>query len=351
MIFYVAAVLLTFSSPSLICLPSRSKRSKSKDQRDQENEMAVEPKWQHKQLTVVEKAKVLKMTRAAAQRDPVFCLLVQNEKMGKLIFPLITVLVNPFVPAFIFGQVSFSVISFLVCFFGGIFVMSLTFILLHMRAHAKFLEYDMIDTFNERLTSENHLYWAAFLHHHVSETDNWGEEWSYYDANGKKTNETGNTHILMSHWTGFSVFGHFWSFSMSMILCAVIPNFCFFISARELASLFIPAAHAFEHLPRDSFAPWMYGMFEFLVRVGVFSTSIDHAPHHYHGGETVYQSFSTSGISFRVVDKFFDSIWNKVYHLSEKQIGKRPFDLLNPVVQLIIVVITFFIPCFLLVLL
>jgi hypothetical protein len=307
-----------------------------------------EPKWKHVKLTKEQKAKVLQMTRKAAKRDLVFTSLINNAKMAKVIFPVITVLVMPFLPAFTFDQMTFSFLGLLISFFGGILVMTLTFILLHMRAHAKFLEYDMIDAESLRMTSENHLYWAAFLHHHVTETDNWGEEWTYYDKNGKKTNENGNDHILMSHWAGFSLFGHLWSGVATVILCAVIPNFCFFIAARELTSLFIPAAHAFEHLPRESFAPWMYQMFEFLVKIGVFATSIDHAPHHYHESETVYQSFSSSGISFRIVDKFFDSVWNTVYHLSEKQIGKRPFDLLNPVVQVTIAVITFVIPSVLL---
>jgi hypothetical protein len=245
----------------------------------------------------------------------------------------------------------------------GVLTLQFSFAILHVTAHALFLEYDMIDSKDPRVSTKGVLHWIAFVHHHAPEhgphssqfedsakgralfekaltrfeKKNWAPHLNYHT-------EAGVHNVLMSHWSGFSTLSTWPRIVGSAVICWLAPAYGFWIVGYEVGVLFLPAAHAFQHLPASFFPSWLYAILQWLNRTGWFASAHDHKSHHDHKHPTVYQDFLSSGFYWRSLDTLVNSLWDRVFLASSRDIGKRPHDTWAPIVNTLIVVTHFFLP-------
>jgi hypothetical protein len=309
-------------------------------------EKDIQKKWTHQTLDPSQKDNVVEMYDAAVSRSWLFRLLTKSPDYTRTFWPLIS-LSSPFLIAGFHCNFLLAVIFTVF----GILASQASFIIQHLQAHAKFLEYDMISIKHQRMRSESVLFWIAFYHHHHQEHKprrelfsgqdaealfesamkrfteaNWAPQLSYH-------NEQGKTNVLMSHWSGFSLWGHWYSLLFVASMCWLLPSYAFFVFGYELVVLLLPGAHAFQHWSKNEFPGWMLRLFEFLASSGWFATDDTHKPHHDHFGPTVYQSFTSSGFYWPALDEAINRFWDAVFFISTHEIGNRPWDIFGPYIH------------------
>ena len=84
-----------------------------------------------------------------------------------------------------------------------------------------------------------------------------------------------------------------------------------YLFGYKLGVILLPISHDWVHLKKSNVFG-MYYIFKPLEMLGIFAGAKDHRKHHDYTHETVYQSFSSSGIYTAFFDKYIDNIWNNV---------------------------------------
>lgn len=246
----------------------------------------------------------------------------------------------------------------------GVLALQLWFVASHTAAHAFMLEYDQHAPGRPRLhafrISQLPIYFFAFYHHHHTWEDDWAPFMSYNDAAKSRIWEHAGTRgVIASHWVNYSHLpylipdGHVLPTPVTLLVVAGYAQlvvraryFAPFLAGYELAVLLLPLAHGWQHIPHSRYGPWLAALLQLVERLGLIANRTDHRPHHVHTGETVYQSFSSSGLYARWVDVWVDRQWNHAVKITSgpaagadgsggsggKEDGRRmrPFDVLLP---------------------
>lgn len=317
--------------------------------------------YEHKEIQTTIKS----LYKAAVERDPVFQLLVSHTVMFVL-WPCYSVGFPIAYSLYYAEPTSITMLSvsgcLMMCIAGGL-MMQFVFGALHLHAHAKFLEYDAIESLHPKMVNENPIFWIAFVHHHAPEHEprrkwfsqseegtklfeakmedfkrnNWAPEMSYHTSIGARN-------VLMSHWSGFSMMSKWWFVLLAFYVCSRMPLYGAWMVGYELSVLVLPAAHAYQHLPETFFPPWLFSLLSVFNRTGWFANAQDHKEHHKNNHPTVYQDFWSSGFYWKSLDSFSNTLWDYVYQKSTKKQGSRPADIFYPVVYGLLVLAHVFVP-------
>jgi hypothetical protein len=240
----------------------------------------------------------------------------------------------------------------------GVLALQLWFVASHTAAHAFMLEYDQHAPGSARLhsfrISQLPIYFFAFYHHHHTWDDDWAPFLSYNDATRSRIwDHAGTRGVIASHWVDYSHLpyllpdGHVLPIPATLLAVAGYAllvvrarYFAPFLVGYELAVLLLPLAHGWQHIPHSRYGPWLAALLGAIESLGLIANRVDHQPHHVHTGDTVYQSFSSSGLYARWVDVWMDRQWDYAVGITSKptgenekeggEKGRRPFDVLLP---------------------
>lgn len=229
---------------------------------------------------------------------------------------------------------------------SGIICLQIVFIATHIRSHSLFLEYDEHTVKTERL-KDSPIYYYAFYHHHHTKQNHWASGMGYFSDKNSKflTNYVSARNIICSHWHGFSLLASVKGLILISIFGMLNSRVLFYFLGYELGVIILPFAHIWQHAHVNCFG-YLASIFKFLEDYGVIANDEDHHFHHAHNQvETVYQDFSSSGLYFKFInlDKYINKFWNHSFY---KALSKnvRTFDVINPYINLVIVLMFVFVP-------
>lgn len=198
----------------------------------------------------------------------------------------------------------------------GIIAAQITFAIDHTFAHLAFLHYDFWQQDHPMAKSMLPVMYYAFYHHHHTVLDDWGSDtwsatssWMWSRSNARRG-------VVASHWHAYcSMFKFDYLLLATLFLLALrLPVLASLCIGREIGALFIVAGHGWAHR-------WLYiqripcfrSLERWMAAFGGFADIQTHKRHHRHNHPTVYQSFTSSGLYSRTLDKLFDRLWDRLY--------------------------------------
>ena len=288
------------------------------------SKLFVEPYgFGHRDLTEYERIDFKLATKHNIENN-YFMSLIKKNRYYALLFPIINILL---LTLSILSQQSIllSILGLVL----GLLSIQTVFVTTHMWAHGLMLEYDAWKVCHPRMKGLPSVVFYAFYHHHHSKADNWFPELSYY---------VDDNLIMESHWESFSLFTSNFPISRWINIPSIMYMLFYYPSITapylfgyELGVILLPISHDWVHLKKSN-AFGMYYIFKPLEMLGLFASVKDHKKHHNYTHETIYQSFSSSGIYTAFFDRYIDNIWNNIMKGCNKQ---KPFDKLWKYVMMV----------------
>jgi hypothetical protein len=192
-----------------------------------------------------------------------------------------------------------SLIAFILNCMAGFITLNVIYTIGHVYSHTQMMDYSI---WKKETTQEFIPVVFHAMYHHHSEPPN-TKHWASEYLNHMNT--------LSAHWHAFSIVG-----TMRRIM---IPLFCttvyftnynmlLFWLFYEIASFLSPFGHIHVHRYPLMFA--LQYIFKIFENLKIFPTTVEHKRHHEHGHKYIYQSFCTSGLYTKPLDKAFDELWN-----------------------------------------
>jgi hypothetical protein len=306
-------------------------------------------KYTHRELDNEERGKFIVLYNKIEQHYP----LLMYFKRSKQTALQWIVLVALFGIIAIFCQ-KFTLISVILsmCYFSlGLISLQVVFVVTHILAHAKFLEYNFASNINPTKSNTwvgllsfidcityHPVYYYGFYHHHHTENDNWFPELSYYMPTFAKN-------VAVAHWLSYTNL-------VSRILIFVIitsiicPKLLMFWFGYEVGVLIVPIAHAWQHINHLRLHVFVRILFRLFESTGIVADKHSHHKHHVYNIPTVYQDFSSSGIYAEPIDKLLNKFWDWNFNNFPDNISRN----IHVFACVISSCVTIIIPCLLIVL-
>jgi hypothetical protein len=216
----------------------------------------------------------------------------------------------------------------------GVFALQVIFIAAHFESHALFFDYeDHVP--GSRLVDRTTVYFAAFLHHHMSMRQPWFPRFAY-------SNSEGYNNIAIAHWVSFSVlFGPLvW---LPAALALLNSKTLWFFLGYEIGAYLLPYAHGFQHAAAEKMGAFPLLLMRTLCALGLVASPEAHRRHHDNRHRTVYQDFSSSGLYLRALDDVVNKAWDAFYFEAERR-ACNLYDLVHPKVMYVYTAVLFILP-------
>ena len=127
---------------------------------------------------------------------------------------------------------------------------------------------------------------------------------------------------------------------MLMLLITMPSIFAPYLLGYEIGVFFLPIAHDWVHL--KTVGKMKYILYP-LEKLGFIANKKDHHRHHNYSNETVYQSFSSSGLYLHKLDNVFDKLWNFAFLTSKDGIkpAVKLWNIYTTIIPLVISTLIF----------
>lgn len=277
----------------------------------------------HRELTKRGQEHFIGLYQYVVDTSHIFKYMISSDIKSKTWICLLLIFINASVWTnlyIVWSGVLFGSLAFCL----GILSLQIIFVGSHMEAHALFLEYGNHYATNLRCVKPI-VYYYAFYHHHHTKNNNWAPQLSFYTEKGIRG-------ITVAHWHSYTML-----LSSRIFLVAFFswlsPILMFYFVGYECAVYILPYAHGWQHMHKKKLGTVPNLIIPPLIRIGLIAGSDQHKNHHNHNHSTVFQSFSSSGIYSKKLDRWLDSFWNNCFHKCWMN-DQNLYDMIHPYVYL-----------------